>query len=843
LLRECGTIRKVSFLGKRGEKLKFSPFKVDAVLECRWQSDGLHLEMKWVLGDERPIEYQTGIVGTNPYWCEIDNTIYELSNSAAKIASIFVHTSSITVPLEKCGPILEVLRRSEIESSSEIIVLNPEQMPKALVQDPKPVVEFVDISAIQEGKGERIELSATLSFQYTRKEGVVCLPNRAKEEEYEQRLKDLGFYYDPSKRVYVISGDDALDLIWDLRSTLGPQWKVQGLNLVRSTIRFAQLTLRLSISDTNTIEEDGFNCYVTLLQNGAMVPIGSLFKNAAPGAERWVKLDSGAYGRVPGGSLSELRAVLGSLSSTFWMANAIRVKVSSSQGISLRSLKGKPGIEVVASDAFEEALNKILSFRKIKRVPISKKFKGRLRQYQKEGFYWMHFLDELGFGGILADEMGLGKTVQALAHIQSLKDKGVGLPSLVVVPTSIITNWYYEARRFTPDLSVLVLHGPGRKKLFSKIDDYDLVLTTYALVRVDRSVFERHRFYLLVLDEAQNIKNEQASVSQSVKMIPSERRLALTGTPVENRPMDLWSIFDFLMPDYLGSKEYFRKNVEKVLITGGEAGNRVGEYLKRKVRPFILKRTKKEVEKDLPPKVESIVRVEMTPSQRVLYNEILGETRSKVFGEVKKRGIGGASMYILAALLRLRQICNHPRSVNGLQELGDLTSGKFEALKELVTEALESGKKILLYSQFLNMLSIIKDWLESQGVKYVYLDGSTKNRQDIVDAFNTDDSIRVFVISLKAGGFGLNLTAADTVMIYDPWWNPAVEQQASDRAHRIGQTKIVNVYRFVTENSVESHIMDLQERKEKIVDALIDPAASSPLKLSREDLEVIFEVG
>jgi non-specific serine/threonine protein kinase len=358
-------------------------------------------------------------------------------------------------------------------------------------------------------------------------------------------------------------------------------------------------------------------------------------------------------------------------------------------------------------------------------------------------------------------------------------------------------------------------------------------------LRLDRYDLERHEFLYLVLDEAQNIKNPQAATTKAAKALRARHRLALTGTPTENRPMELWSIMDFLMPGYLGSHEFFRSNIERPILESGTQVE-VAQLLNAKTKPFILRRLKADVEKELPPKIESVLHVEMTSSQKHLYNQILNEVRPKVFDAIKKKGIQGASVSILAALLRLRQVCNHPNSIDAFSELPGFDSGKFNLLKDLTTEALESGRKILLFSQFRGMLSIIRSWLDEQGSQYLYLDGTTRNRQDLIDRFSQDESVRLFLISLKAGGSGLNLMAADTVIIYDPWWNPAVESQAVDRAHRIGQNKTVSVYRLVTEESVEQKIMSLKEKKSKIVDALINENGLSTVKLSKTDLEHLF---
>jgi non-specific serine/threonine protein kinase len=358
-------------------------------------------------------------------------------------------------------------------------------------------------------------------------------------------------------------------------------------------------------------------------------------------------------------------------------------------------------------------------------------------------------------------------------------------------------------------------------------------------LRLDRFELEKHEFSYVILDEAQNIKNPETATTRAAKSLKAKGRLALSGTPTENRPLELWSIMDFLMPGYLGSVDYFRTYIEKPILEGGP-GVQIARFLNSKTKPFILRRTKAEVEKDLPPKIESEQYVSMAPSQAALYNEILEEVRPRVFEAVNKVGVRGASVSILAALLRLRQVCNHPNSIEALREVTGYESGKFNLLRELIREALDSGRKILLFSQFREMLAIIRRFLEEEKVSHLYLDGATRNRQELIDRFNGDSDVRLFLVSLKAGGTGLNLTAADTVVIYDPWWNPAVENQAVDRAHRIGQTKTVHVYRLITENSIEQKIMQLKAKKAKLVEALINENGLSTLSLSKDDLENLF---
>ena len=590
-----------------------------------------------------------------------------------------------------------------------------------------------------------------------------------------------------------------------------------------------------------------FDAHISLTQNNSNLPISSLFKPSRSNSERWIRLDTGAYARVPTGSLHQLRTTLGMIDPGYKLSNTIKARLGTAQAVSLGRLSDA-SVRMQMDKKLTELQTRLVEFKSIEPIKINRDFQGKLRTYQDEGFRWINFLDDFELGGILADEMGLGKTVQTLAFLQHLKQKrkkeltkGKKLkPVLIVAPTSVVTNWCYEVKRFTPDLTYLLLQGPQRKALFKEIPNHDIIITSYALLRLDKPELERHQFEYFIIDEAQNIKNPTASVTKAAKAIPSRGRLALTGTPTENRPLELWSIIDFVMPGYLGSEEFFKTNIEKPILESENSAN-VTKFLNAKTRPFIMRRTKAEVEKDLPPKIESVVHVEMTSSQAQLYAQVLEEVRPKVLDAIEKKGVGGASISILAALLRLRQICNHPNSIEALKDIQGFESGKFNLLKDLVVDALANGRKILLFSQFREMLGIIRRWLEQDKVNHLYLDGTTKNRQDLIDEFNTNPDVKLFLISLKAGGTGLNLTAADTVFIYDPWWNPAVESQAVDRAHRIGQTKAVSVYRLVTENSVEQKIMALKAKKSKVVDALMNEQGLSTMKLSKMDLESLFE--
>jgi superfamily II DNA or RNA helicase len=443
-----------------------------------------------------------------------------------------------------------------------------------------------------------------------------------------------------------------------------------------------------------------------------------------------------------------------------------------------------------------------------------------LRPYQKHGVAWLQFLRENGFGGILADEMGLGKTVQTLAFLRFVRQKHSDTaPMLIICPTSLVFNWMSEAKKFTPELKMLALHGPNRHQLFDQISQNDIIITSYALARRDADRYRDFEFDTVVLDEAQHIKNRQTQNAQAVKAVKSKHRLVLTGTPLENSVLDLWSVFDFLMPGYLGAANDFRERYEIPITRSKDAGAQ--ERLSRRLRPFLLRRLKKDVAADLPPKIEQVSFCELTAEQREVYQQVIEASRKEVLNAVGAQGLAKSRMVVLTALLRLRQVCCDLRLLKLDNVNAATASSKLDMFSELVEEVIDGGHRVLVFSQFTTMLSLLKERLASGAIEYCYLDGSTPDRAAVVSRFQTDPDIPVFLISLKAGGVGLNLTGADTVIHFDPWWNPAVEDQATDRAHRIGQTKIVTSYKLITRDTVEEKILMLQNRKRDVIQATI----------------------
>ncbi len=504
------------------------------------------------------------------------------------------------------------------------------------------------------------------------------------------------------------------------------------------------------------------------------------------------------------------------------------------------TLRQQPGWKVQASEAWRERATRQSGEAKLECPPLGH-LDEVLRPYQKQGVAWLQFLRDNHFGGILADEMGLGKTLQTLAFLNSLfKNRKLAGPALIVCPTSLVFNWQAEAKKFTPDLTVLALHGAGRHKLFEAIPKSDLVITSYALIRRDAERYQGLEFDTLVLDEAQHIKNRQTQNAVAVKEVRAGQRLVLTGTPMENSVLDLWSIFDFLMPGYLGGAQEFRERYENPIARDKDlaAQSRLG----RRLRPFILRRLKREVAKDLPAKLEQVSYCELTDDQQEVYKQVLAVSRNEVMAAVGANGLAKSRMIVLNALLRLRQICCDLRLLK-LDEakFTDESSGKLELFGELLEEAIDGGHRVLVFSQFVSMLALLKEKLTADKMEFCYLDGATTNRGAVVEKFQANDKLPVFLISLKAGGVGLNLTGADTVIHFDPWWNPAVEDQATDRAHRIGQTRVVTSYKLITRGTVEEKILALQQRKRAVIKATLGGEESLVENLTWEEIQGLFE--
>jgi len=555
--------------------------------------------------------------------------------------------------------------------------------------------------------------------------------------------------------------------------------------------------------------------------------------------ENIVRLDDGSFGMVPEEWLKKYGMLAG-----LGTADENHLRFSRCQvGLLDALLAAQP--EATCDNTFAKARDELRRFDGIKPALPPAGFNGELRPYQCEGLGWFDFLERFNFGGCLADDMGLGKTVQVLALLEARRlrrdstngrkaKSAPAAPALVVVPRSLVFNWKQEAARFTPELRILDHTGMGRAQDAAGFKDYDIVLTTYGTLRRDLLLFKDFAFDYCILDEAQAIKNANSESAKAARLLQGRQRLALSGTPVENHLGELWSLFEFLNPGMLGSASVFR-------LSGSAARNpdeETRKLLAQALRPFILRRTKDQVCTELPAKLEQTLYCELEGEQRRQYDELRNFYREQLLGDVDRHGIKKVQMQVLSALLRLRQAACHPGLIDRTKTTEP--AAKLDLLLPQIAEVIDEGHKVLVFSQFTSFLAIVRERLDKEGIRYEYLDGKTRDRAARVEAFQNDAECKLFLISLKAGGLGLNLTAAEYVFLLDPWWNPAVEAQAIDRAHRIGQSRRVFAYRLIARDTVEEKVLKLQESKRALADAIISADNSLIRNLGREDLELLL---
>ncbi len=660
------------------------------------------------------------------------------------------------------------------------------------------------------------------------------------------RLLNSGFAGPDAKNFLHLKGQNAV-LAFFAREypALQKQWNVTlEERLETVTARdFARIEPRFQITPSG---EQWFDLSVSYSGGGETIPAADIQRLLRAGQSH-TRLKNGKIALVDTGAVEELQEVLLDCAP---QQHGGSYRIGNVQaGFLDATLRGQ---NVQAPAAWLQRTAEQRGEVKLDAPPLGE-LESVLRPYQKDGVAWLHFLRTNGFGGILADEMGLGKTLQVLAHIAAMRNEvdahadsiphsPLRTPHLIVCPTSLVFNWAAEAAKFTPGLRVLALHGAQRHGLFAQVLQHDIVITSYALLRRDAENYRAIEFDTVVLDEAQHIKNRQTQNAQAVKSIRARHRLVLTGTPMENSVLDLWSVFDFLMPGYLGAAQDFRERYEQPIVRDKNAD--VQNRLVRRLRPFLLRRLKRDVAADLPEKIEQVSYCELNDTQRAFYQQVLEASRREILsadGADGTKGLAKSRMVVLTALLRLRQICCDLRLLKMPDEktTGDKppeTSGKVEMFDELLGEVLDGGHRVLVFSQFTTMLGLLRERLDADGTGYCYLDGSTKNRAEVVEQFQRDARIPVFLISLKAGGTGLNLTGADTVIHFDPWWNPAVEAQATDRAHRIGQKNVVTSYKLITRGTVEEKILNLQARKRTLTQGLLGDEEQLVETLSWEEI-------
>jgi non-specific serine/threonine protein kinase len=657
--------------------------------------------------------------------------------------------------------------------------------------------------------------------------------NREKENTFIQKLQALhsNFIYNEDTASLALRGTDVLKNNWfflfvdAMKEMKTPVFGFEALKNFR--FNTAKPQTRIFIS-SNT---DWFDAKVDIVFGDQKVTVAEV-KKALANKQQFVQLNDGTLGILPEEWIKKY-----SLLFRVGEGKANSLKLSRYHLSVVDELyETRDENELVVQ--LEEKYNRLREFNKINEIQPPEHLKPVLRPYQVAGYQWLNYLSEIGWGGILADDMGLGKTVQALSFLEQYKKQNNQIRALVICPTTLIYNWENEIRKFTPELTYRIHHGGARVRTKEEFLGHDITITTYGTLRSDIKVMVGVEFDYLILDESQAIKNPASKVTKAAGLLNAKHRLCMSGTPLQNNTFDIFAQMNFLNPGMLGTMEFFRQEFAMPIDKFGEEDRK--EHLKKILYPFILRRTKEQVARDLPEKQEMILFCEMEDEQRKIYDAYRNDFRDKIMGTIQEQGIQRSQLTILQGLMKLRQICDSPAILNE-QEKFENHSIKLEELTREITENI-SNHKALVFSQFLGMLSLIKEKLNELGVKYEYFDGSTSapDRETAIQSFQNDESVRVFLISLKAGGVGLNLTAADYVYIVDPWWNPAVEQQAIDRTHRIGQTKNIFAYRMICKDTIEDKILKLQEKKRALAKDLIADDTSFVKSLTKEDVEYLF---
>lgn len=642
-------------------------------------------------------------------------------------------------------------------------------------------------------------------------------------------LTDLGLKWDPVDDAFVAEADAAVEFMIVGLPLLPEHWERRVPALPR--VRSKSPVPRLSVHNKEGSVLD-LSAVVDVEGEDDLISFRDLLRWLHEG-RRWITLADGSVAKLDPAILQPIAEAAGAIE----FDKQGRAEISTLELGTLSRLLGAVPSAEVAKEV--RKLMENMTGDKSARAPRkAKALTAKLREYQRSGYAWLWQLHENRMTGILADDMGLGKTVQALALLTKAKEEEGDAPTLIVCPTSVLSVWKQEVKKWAPSLSVMVWHGAERAENRRMLKKTDIVVTTYAILRRDIEELSKIRFRYAILDEAQYIKNWATTTAKSAKQLTADHRLALSGTPVENHLADLWAIFDFLAPNFLGKLSDFQKNYVRPIEDGD---TKTLEALRARIRPFVMRRRKEDVAQELPPKTEQTLFVQFSRSQLGLYNRILKTAKSEILGRIEEVGLEKSQMTILAALTRLRQVCCDPRLL-GLPDASALPpSAKLEAFTELISDCVGSGRKVLVFSQFVEMQKLLGDALGELKVPYLWLHGGTKNREELVQQFQSKSGPPVFLISLKAGGSGLTLTEADTVIHYDPWWNPAVEDQATDRAHRIGQDKPVMVYRLVCEDTVEQKMVELGQRKREVAESALGRDVSGGKKLTMEDVEALLE--
>lgn len=708
----------------------------------------------------------------------------------------------------------------------------PEQLKlEEVTSVPRPKL----VVAAPKGRWKYEKLRAELHFDYDgtdvrgssrravivqRELGRALVRNRHAEQDLWRKLDEFGFrrLLDRRRGAHDVE-ISTRDLGPAVRQLIDENWQVQADG--RDVRQAGPIQFRVNTST------DWFELQADVDFSGLNVALPELLAALSRG-ETTIQLDDGSMGILPEEWLAQYGLLTG-----LGTPDGENLRFSNTQaGLLDALLSGQESVDY--DQKFLDIRERMRKFDGVEEGTEPPSFEGELRGYQKEGLGWLQYLQAFGFGGCLADDMGLGKTVQLLALLQERKDQNMDpkYPSLVVVPKSLLFNWMEEGQRFTPELKMLEYTGIERAQLRDDFHKMDVILTTYGTLRRDVYQLKDIPFDYVVLDEAQTIKNSASQVAKASRLLNARYRVALSGTPIENHLGDLWSIFEFLNPGMLGRSSLFR------IYAADASDTEARELLRKGLDPFILRRTKQQVANDLPEKLEQTIYCDMGREQQKLYDEMRAHYRESLIGLVKDQGLAKSQMHVLEALLRLRQAACHPGLLD--EERVDGASAKMDVLLSQLEELIDEGHKALVFSQFTSLLSIVRKRFDEKGITYEYLDGQTRNRKERVDRFQSDPDCPVFLISLKAGGLGLNLTAAEYVFLLDPWWNPAVEAQAIDRAHRVGQTKQVFAYRLICRGTVEEKIASLQQQKKELADAILQENNSMMKKMTVEDLDMLL---
>jgi non-specific serine/threonine protein kinase len=799
--------------------------------------DSLRVEPWAVLGTERLRLHgrKTRLVLRRPLWLLLDGRRLVHFDESGSAAALFVENPEVEIPAAERDEFLDrylaPLADAVPVGGSAIAwaEINTAPTPRLYLSE-----QNGQLQAALRFAYEAFELpyDKNLPEQSTRRQpGTTLLARVRRKPDEEQaafeRLTPLGLKRGAEPGLFLLRANvDPLDfLLHKIPRVIEAGFELFGeKDLQVARVNRHEPTISFNVSSGI----DWFDVGAAINYGEIMVSLKEM-RRAIKNKERYIKLADGSIGAIPEEWVEQYRHLF-----ALGEDHGDTVRLSQAHITLIDQLLGEAD-RAQADAEFERRRQKLRSFESIAARPLPQGFIGELRPYQKAGYDWLHFLHEYGFGGCLADDMGVGKTIQTLAFLQSLRENHAQAADLIVLPRSLIFNWQREAEKFTPGMNILVYADQQRVRDVAAFEGCDLVLTTYGVMRRDLEQLRSYRFHYLVLDESQAIKNPLAETSKAARLLNGEHRLCLTGTPVENSTLELWSQFAFLNPGLLGSADYFRESFVNPIER--KQSTETAEFLRKLVYPFILRRTKAMVAPELPPRTERVLVSEMEPAQRKLYNRQRDYYRALLLKLIQEDGMSDARMKILEGLLRLRQICCHPRLADPEFKGG---SAKLEQLLETLDNVRAEGHKALIFSQFVQMLSIVRAELDARAMPYAYLDGSTRDRQAEVDRFQNDEALPCFLISLKAGGVGLNLTAADYVIHIDPWWNPAVEQQASDRTHRIGQDKPVFVYKLVARDSVEEKILQLQDHKRALVDQLISPEGGVFKALTRDDVEALF---